>query len=89
MLAGVCSEDGGLTSVGGQEKVAELQLSLEEAEVWGSPGCLGWWKEDEGLGQSAVSSQELPMAPAACGHGLSTWPGRQRRRAGGRRRRSG
>lgn len=81
--------DGVLTCTGRQEKVAELQVSLEEAEVWASPGCLGLWKEYVGLGQSVVSSQELPVARAACGHGLSTWPSRQRRRAGGRRRRSG
>lgn len=78
-----------MTCAGGQEKVAELQDSLEEAEVWVSPGCLRWWKEDVGLGRSAVSSQELPVAPAACGHGLSTWPSWRRRRAEGRQRLAG
>ncbi|XP_059703695.1 src substrate cortactin-like isoform X2 [Haemorhous mexicanus] len=33
--------------------------------------------------------QEPPVAPAACGSALSTWPSRQRRRAGGGQRRSG
>ena len=35
------------------------------------------------------SPQELPVAPASCGHDLKTWLSQQRRRAEGRQRRPG
>lgn len=50
-----------------------------------------WGGRREPLGRldQLSSLQELPVAPAACGHDLKTWLSQQRRRAEGRQRRTG